>query len=60
VFGLKQKEASSLFAFNSASVYAIRETPAKQEGLELNASNRVVGVALIYSQHRTVLEATVA
>jgi hypothetical protein len=25
VFGLKQKGASSLFAFNSASVYAIKE-----------------------------------
>jgi hypothetical protein len=41
VFGLKQKDASSLFAFNSASVYAIKEAPAKQKGLELNASKVV-------------------
>jgi hypothetical protein len=50
VFGVKQKDASSLFALNSASVYAIREAPAKQEGLELNGSKGVVGVGLIYSQ----------
>ena len=60
VFGLKQKDASSLFAFNSASVYGIREVPAKQEGLEFNASEGVVGVALIYSYHSVVLEATIA
>ena len=36
VFGLKQKDASSQFSFTSASVYTIREGPAKQEGLELN------------------------
>ena len=60
VFGLKEKDASSLFAFNSASVYGIREVPAKQEGLEFNASEGVVGVALIYSYHSVVLEATIA
>jgi hypothetical protein len=38
VFGLKQKDASSLFAFNSASMYNIKEVPAKQEGLEFNVS----------------------
>jgi len=60
VFGLKQKDVSSLFAFNSTSVYAIREAPAKQEGLEFNASEGVVGVASIYSYHRIVLEARIA
>jgi len=29
VFGLKQKETSSLFAFNSASVYNTKRAPAK-------------------------------
>jgi hypothetical protein len=38
VFGLKQKDASSLFVFNSASVHAIKEAPAKPEGLEFNAT----------------------
>ena len=52
VFGLKQKDASSVFAFNCAAVYVIREPPAKQEGLQFNASKGVVGVALIYNQHR--------
>jgi hypothetical protein len=56
VFGLKQKDASSLFAFNSASLYANKEVPAKQKGLEFNASKDIVGVALIYSHHRIVLE----
>ena len=51
VFGMKQKDVSSLFVFNSAAVYVIREAPAKQEGLELNAGKSVVGVALIYSHH---------
>ena len=60
MFGLKQKDASSVFAFNCAAVYAIRETPAKQEGLELNAGKSVVGVALIYSHHRIVLGARIA
>jgi hypothetical protein len=44
VFGLKQKDISSLFAFNSASVYGIREAPAKQEGLEFSTGKGVVGV----------------
>ena len=60
MFGLKQKDASSLFAFKPAPVYAIREAPAKQRGLEFNASKGVVGVALIYSHHRIVLEARIA
>jgi hypothetical protein len=55
VFGLKQKDASSIFAFNSVSVYAI----ANQEGLEFNANKCVVGVALNYSHHRIVLEARI-
>jgi len=55
VFGLKKKDASSLFAFNSPSLYTIREAPAKQEGLEFNAGKGDVGVALIYSHHRIVL-----
>jgi hypothetical protein len=59
VFGLKQKDGSSLFAINSASVNAIREVPAKQEGLEFNARKVVVGVTLIYSPHRIVLEARI-
>jgi len=37
VFGLKEKDASSLFVFYSASVYATRDDPAKQEGLEFDA-----------------------
>ena len=37
MFVLKQKDASSLFAFNSAAVYGTKEAPAEQEGLELNA-----------------------
>jgi len=60
VFGLKQKDESSLFAFNPASVYVVREAPAKQEGLEINASYGVVGVASIYSHLRIVLEARIA
>jgi hypothetical protein len=36
VFGLKQKDFSSLFAINSASFYAIKEDPAKEERLEFN------------------------
>jgi hypothetical protein len=59
VFGLKQKDASSLFAFNSASLYAIKEDPAKQEGLEFSATKGVVGVGLIFSHHRIVLEARI-
>jgi hypothetical protein len=55
VFGLKQKDASSVFALNSAAVYGIREAAAKQEGLEFNTTKDAVGVALIYSQHRIVL-----
>ena len=55
VFGLKQKDASSLFAFTSPPVYAIREGPAKQEGLEFSASQCDVGVGLIYSHHRISL-----
>ena len=60
VFGLKQKDASSQFAFTSASVYAIREGPAKQEGLEFNASIGDVGVGFIYRNHRIVLEVRIA
>jgi len=60
VFGLKQKDASSLNAFNSASVYGIRDDPAKQEGLEFKANKCVVGVAFIYSHHRIVLEVRIA
>jgi hypothetical protein len=60
VFGLKQKDSSSLFSFNYASVYAIREAAAKQEGLEFNSNRCVEGVGLIYSNHRIVLEATIA
>jgi hypothetical protein len=59
VLGLKQKDISSLFAFNSASVYGIREAPAKPECLKFNASKGVVGVALIYSKHRFVLKARI-
>jgi len=59
-FGLKEKEASSLFAVNSASVYAIRQAIAKQEGLEFIANKSVLGVALIYSHYRIVLEARIA
>jgi hypothetical protein len=41
-------------------VYAIREALAKQEGLEFNANKGVVGVVLIYSHHRIVLEPRIA
>jgi len=34
----------------------IQEAPANPVGLKLNASKGVVGVALIYSLHRTALE----
>jgi len=60
VFGVKQKDASSLFAVNSAAVYTIKGAPAKQEGLEFDASEGVVEAALIYSHHRIVLEARIA
>ena len=60
VFGLKQKDASSLFAFSSVSMYIIRQAAAKQEGLEINGSKGVVGVVLIYSNHRFVLEDRIA
>ena len=60
MFVLKQKDTSSLFAFNSAAVYGIKEGPAEQEGLELNASKGVVGAALIYSKHRFVVAARIA
>jgi hypothetical protein len=60
VFGLKQKDASSLFAFYCAAVYGIREAPAKEEGLEFNVSKGAVGVTLIYCHHRIVLEARIA
>jgi hypothetical protein len=55
VFGVKQKDASTVFAFNCASLYGIWEAPAKEEGLELNASKGFVDVNLIYSHHRIVL-----
>jgi hypothetical protein len=60
VFGQKQKDASSLFAFKSAAVYGIREALTKQEGLGFNANKCVVGVTLIYSHHRIVLEGRIA
>jgi hypothetical protein len=52
VFGFEQQKASSIFDFNSASVYTIQEAPAKLEGLKFNANKRVVRVALIYSHYR--------
>ena len=42
-FTLKQRDTLSLFAFNSASVNAIREALAKQEGLELNENKGFYG-----------------
>jgi hypothetical protein len=36
VFGLKQKATSSIFAFNSASEYGIKEAKENLEGLEIN------------------------
>jgi hypothetical protein len=60
VFGLKQKDASSLFTFKSASVYGIREVLTKQEGLGFNANKCVAGVALIQSHHRIVLDGRIA
>jgi hypothetical protein len=55
VFGLKQKDASSIFDFNFASVYVVREVVEKLVGLEFNASKCAAGVALIYSHHRIVI-----
>jgi hypothetical protein len=60
VFGVKKKDGSSVFALNCAAVCGIKEAAAKEEGLEFNASKGVVGVALIYNQHRTVLEVRIA
>ena len=60
VFDLNRKDASSLFAFTSPSVYTIREGPAKLEGLEFNASKDVVGVGWIYSRYRILFEARIA
>jgi len=60
VFGLIQKDVSSVFAFSSAAVYVIRESPAEQEGLRLNANKGFVGVILIYSHNRIVLEAMIS
>ena len=57
LFGPKQKDVPSLFTFNSAAVYGIGEAPAKQEGLKFYAKEDVEVLALIYSQHRIVLEA---
>jgi hypothetical protein len=54
VFDLKQKDASSLFAFNSALVQTFREAAAIQEGSEFNVSKGVVGDVLIYSHHGIV------
>jgi hypothetical protein len=59
LFGLKLKDASSLYAFNSVAVYGIMHDIAKQEGLEFKANKCVLGVALIYSHHRIVLEARI-
>jgi hypothetical protein len=53
---MKQKDASSPFAFNCSSVYVIMKGLAEQEGLEFNANKGVVGGALIYS---IVLEARI-
>ena len=46
VFSVKQKDALSLFAFKSASVYAYNETRAKYKCIEFNASEGAVGVVL--------------
>jgi hypothetical protein len=59
VFGLKQKDGSSLFDFNLASVYNIKEALAKQKGLEYSARKGAVGVVLICSHRRIVLEAMI-
>jgi hypothetical protein len=56
---MKQKDASSLIAFNPASVYVRKKAPEKQEGLYFNTNKGVVGVTLIYSHHRIVLEARI-
>jgi hypothetical protein len=55
VFDLKQKDASSIFAFNFASVYAIKKAIEKLKCLEFNAIKGVIGVTFIYSHHRIVL-----
>jgi hypothetical protein len=60
VFGLKEKDASFVFGFNSGSAYSIREVLAKEEGLEFTANKGGVGVALIYSHQRIVLETGIA
>ena len=60
MFVLKQIDASTLFALNSASVYNIKEVAAKQEGLEFSASKGVVNVSLINIHHRIVLVARLA
>ena len=54
------ENAYTLFSLNSAAVYAIRDAPAKQAGLEFNAGKCDVGFALIWSHHRIVLEARLA
>ena len=57
VFGLKQKDASSLFPFIYASVYAVREAPAKERGLELNVSKSFACFTMICSHNKIVLQA---
>jgi hypothetical protein len=49
VFGLKEEYTPSTFAFNSASVYGIREDPAKLKGLEFNASQYLLVSLLLVS-----------
>jgi hypothetical protein len=56
---MKQKDTSSLFAFNFASVYGIRKALGKLEGLEFSAIKCVIGVALTFRHHRIVSEARV-
>jgi hypothetical protein len=51
VFGVKEKDASSLFAFNSAAVCGIREAP---------GNSRVLNSVQIKSHHRTVLQTGVS
>jgi hypothetical protein len=41
-------------------VCGIKQAAAKQAGLEFNVNKNVVGVALIYSHHRIVLEGRIA
>jgi hypothetical protein len=60
VFGVKQKDASSIFAFNFDSVYGVRKATVLQEDIEFSASKSVVGIPLIYRHNKIVLEARIA